>query len=56
MVYTPDSNTALIVIDVQKGLDDPIWGERNNPDAENISRIISFGRDIKRPTCRLCEG
>ena len=49
MDYTPDSNTALIVIDVQKGLDDPIWGERNNPDAEaNISRIISFWRNNKR--------
>ena len=54
MDYIPDSNTALIVIDVQKGLDDPIWGERNNPDAEaNISRIISFWRNNKRPVIHI---
>ena len=28
-------NTALIVIDVQKGLDEEYWGVRNNPQAEN---------------------
>ena len=54
MDYTPDSNTALIVIDVQKGLDDPMWGERNNPNAENnISRIISFWRNNKRPVIHI---
>ena len=36
----PDS-TALIVIDVQKAIDDPRWGRRNNPQAEeNIARLI----------------
>ena len=28
------ANTALIVIDVQQGHDDPRFGRRNNPDAE----------------------
>lgn len=38
--------TALIVIDVQKGLDEhQYWGERNNPDAEqNMARLLDVWR------------
>lgn len=48
---TPVSdNTALIIVDVQEGLDDPIHGERNNPDAEqNMARLLADWRDKKRP-------
>jgi nicotinamidase-related amidase len=37
--------TALIVIDVQKGLDEPYWGTRNNPQAEqNMARLLAAWR------------
>ncbi len=29
-------NIAFIIIDVQKGFDDPIWGRRNNLHADGI--------------------
>lgn len=42
--------TALILIDVQVGLDDPKLGERNNPDAEsNMARLLADWREHDRP-------
>ena len=37
---------ALIIIDVQKAIDDPSWGDdRNNPDCEaNIARLLAHWR------------
>lgn len=43
-------NTALIIIDVQVGLDHPKLGKRNNPDAErNMARLLADWRKHKRP-------
>ncbi len=44
------SNTALIIIDVQQGFRDPIWGKRNNPQAEtNIATLLASWRSSERP-------
>ncbi len=41
----PDK-TALLVIDVQKGLDEPSLGQRNNPGAEaNMASILTAWRE-----------
>ena len=44
------SRPALIVVDVQQGFDDPVWGRRDNPDCErNIEALIAHWRAQGRP-------
>ena len=46
--------TALLVIDVQKGFDDPSWGKRNNLDAEsNIALLLSEWRKNELPIIHI---
>ena len=44
------SNAVLLVVDVQRGLDEPIWGRRNNPHMErNIETLLVAWRSSKWP-------
>jgi len=46
----PLTDAALVVIDVQRGFDDPTWGPRNNPDCEsNVVALLDHWRTAGRP-------
>lgn len=43
-------NTALLIIDVQEGFNDPVWGERNNPQMEtHVASLLWSWRVSHRP-------
>lgn len=43
-------NAALLSIDVQQAFNDPSWGRRNNPDAEQkIAALLAAWRNTGRP-------
>lgn len=47
---------ALLLIDIQTGLDNPGWGARNNPDAEsNAARLIAHFRAAGAPVIHICH-
>lgn len=52
LVLRPDA--VLVVIDVQQGFRDPVFGRRNNPDSEaNIERLVRAWAGTARPTVRV---
>ena len=47
-------HTALLVIDMQKAFDNPIWGERNNPQAEQQAlRVLAYFRKHGLPVLHV---
>jgi nicotinamidase-related amidase len=45
-----NDRVALVVVDVQQGFDDPVWGPRNNPACEeNIATLIEAWRAEGQP-------
>jgi nicotinamidase-related amidase len=46
---------ALVIVDVQRAIDDPSWGsDRNNPEAEsNIARLLELWRRMHWPVFHI---
>ncbi|MGH7122930.1 MAG: cysteine hydrolase family protein [Stellaceae bacterium] len=41
---------TLLIIDLQKAIDAPYWGPRNNPDCErNVAALLARWRETRRP-------
>ncbi len=44
----------LMIVDLQKAIDDESWGIRNNPEAEeNILKLLNTWRDLKLPILHI---
>ena len=44
------ASAALLIIDLQKAIDAPYWGPRNNPDCErNVAMLLGRWRATRRP-------
>ena len=54
MTSTDLSRHALVVVDAQRGFDDPAWGRRNNPDCDdNIARLARHWTAAGRPVVHV---
>ena len=48
------AQTPLVILDLQKAIDHPDWGIRNNPDVEaNLSRLLTIWRENNWPVIHV---
>lgn len=52
--YPLPPEAALLIIDLQKAIDHPSWGRRNNPEAEkNVALLLDRWRASNRPVYHI---